>query len=140
METGLIIIEGSTPEEQDKVFRRQIATAKEMKLPIRLATMRLKIATRFLKEGVFKISGIILVIMDESYEAFLDLGMHISCRRRSQKCAAGTRMCKISPILVTVAAVETDAASGAFVCLPWKEKLNPAMRYVVETIAKEGLA
>ncbi len=54
----------STPEEQDKVFRRQIAIAKEMKLPIvihnRDTTERY---FKILKEGIQDIRVSCIVIM-----------------------------------------------------------------------------
>ncbi len=54
-EMGLIIIgKIQRSEEQDKVFRRQIAIAKEMKLPIVIITaMRQEICYKILKEEVY---------------------------------------------------------------------------------------
>ena len=72
----------STPEEQDKVFRRQIAIAKEMKLPI---VIHNRDATedcyKILKEeGIQDIGGIMHSYNGdvEFMKRFLDLGMHIS--------------------------------------------------------------
>ena len=72
----------STPEEQERVFRRQIAIAKEMKLPI---VIHNRDATedcyRILKEEDIRDIGGIMHSYNgdvEYMKRFLDLGMHIS--------------------------------------------------------------
>ena len=135
----------STPEEQDKVFRRQIAIAKEMKLPI---VIHNRDATedcyKILKEeGIQDIGGIMHSYNGdlEYMKRFLDLGMHISFSGVTTfKNAPQVRECaKLVPFDRML--VETDAPYLAPV--PYRGKRNEPgyTRYVVETIAKErGIA
>ena len=131
----------STPEEQDKVFRRQIAIAKEMKLPI---VIHNRDATedcyKILKEeGIQDIGGIMHSYNGdvEFMKRFLDLGMHISFSGVTTfKNAPQVRECaKLVPFDRML--VETDAPYLAPV--PYRGKRNEPgyTRYVVETIAKE---
>ena len=115
----------STPEEQERVFRRQIAIAKEMKLPI---VIHNRDATedcyRILKEEDIRDIGGIMHSYNgdvEYMKRFLDLGMHIS----------------FSGVVTFKNLVETDAPYLAPV--PYRGKRNETgyTRYVVETIAKE---
>ena len=125
----------STPEDQERVFRRQIAIAKEMKLPI---VIHNRDATedcyRILKEEDIRDSynGDV-----EYMKRFLDLGMHISFSGVvTFKNAPQVRECaKIVPLDRFL--VETDAPYLAPV--PYRGKRNETgyTRYVVETIAKE---
>ena len=126
----------STPEEQERVFRRQIAIAKEMKLPI---VIHNRDATedcyRILKEEDIRDIGGIMHSYNgdvEYMKRFLDLGMHISFSGVvTFKNAPQVRECaKIVPL-------ETDAPYLAPV--PYRGKRNETgyTRYVVETIAKE---
>ena len=131
----------STPEEQERVFRRQIAIAKEMKLPI---VIHNRDATedcyRILKEEDIRDIGGIMHSYNgdvEYMKRFLDLGMHISFSGVvTFKNAPQVRECaKIVPLDRFL--VETDAPYLAPV--PYRGKRNETgyTRYVVETIAKE---
>ena len=131
----------STSEEQERVFRRQIAIAKEMKLPI---VIHNRDATedcyRILKEEDIRDIGGIMHSYNgdvEYMKRFLDLGMHISFSGVvTFKNAPQVRECaKIVPLDRFL--VETDAPYLAPV--PYRGKRNETgyTRYVVETIAKE---
>ena len=131
----------STPEEQERVFRRQIAIAKEMKLPI---VIHNRDATedcyRILKEEDIRDIGGIMHSYNgdvEYMKRFLDLGMHISFSGVvTFKNAPQVHECaKIVPLDRFL--VETDAPYLAPV--PYRGKRNETgyTRYVVETIAKE---
>ena len=127
------------------MFRRQIAIAKEMKLPI---VIHNRDATedcyKILKEeGIQDIGGIMHSYNGdvEYMKRFLDLGMHISFSGVTTfKNAPQVRECaKLVPFDRML--VETDAPYLAPV--PYRGKRNEPgyTRYVVETIAKErGLA
>ena len=131
----------STPEDQERVFRRQIAIAKEMKLPI---VIHNRDATedcyRILKEEDIRDIGGIMHSYNGDVEykkRFLDLGKHISFSGGvTFKNAPQVRECaKIVPLDRFL--VETDAPYLAPV--PYRGKRNETgyTRYVVETIAKE---
>lgn len=70
----------ATPQEQEKVFRRQIAIAREMNLPISIHTREaLEDTYRILKSERFN-GGIMHSFSGnvDDMQRFLDLGMHIS--------------------------------------------------------------
>lgn len=131
----------STPQEQDRVLRRQIAIAKEMKLPI---VIHNRDATedvyRILKEEDIRDIGGIMHSYNgdvEYMKRFLDLGMHISFSGVvTFKNAPQVRECaRLVPLERML--VETDAPYLAPV--PYRGKRNETgyTRYVVEMIAKE---
>lgn len=131
----------STVEDQKRAFRRQIAMAKELKLPISIH-MRdsLEDTYQLLKEEqVEEIGGIMHSFSGDTewMRRFLDLGMHISL--------SGVVTFKNAPEVREVAKtvpfdkllIETDAPYLAPV--PFRGKRNePAyVRYVAEEIAKQ---
>lgn len=133
----------STPQEQERVFRRQISIAKELNLPIvihnREATSEVY---RILKEEDIRDIGGIMHSYNgdvEYMKRFLDLGMHISFSGVvTFKNAPQVRECaKLVPLNRLL--VETDAPYLAPV--PYRGKQNEPgyTRYVVEAIAKERL-
>lgn len=125
---------------QDRVFRRQIAIAKEMKLPISIH-MRdaIEDTYRVLKEeGVQDIGGIMHSYSGDSewMKRFLDLGMHISFSgvvsfKKAVEVQEATQAAPLDRMLV-----ETDAPYLAPV--PYRGKRNEPgyTRYVVEKIAE----
>lgn len=127
-------------EVQDRVFRRQIAIAKEMKLPISIH-MRdaIEDTYRVLKEeGVQDIGGIMHSYSGDSewMKRFLDLGMHISFSgvvsfKKAVEVQEAAQTAPIDRMLV-----ETDAPYLAPV--PYRGKRNEPgyTRYVVEKIAE----
>ncbi|MGY3725470.1 TatD DNase family protein [Granulicatella balaenopterae] len=131
----------ATPEDQKRVFRRQIAIAKEMNLPISIHNRdATEDCYQILKEeGIQDIGGIMHSYNGnvEYMKRFLDLGMHISF--------SGVVTFKNAPTVRECAKavpkdrflVETDAPYLAPV--PFRGKRNEPgyTRYVVETIAKE---
>lgn len=127
-------------EVQDRVFRRQIAIAKEMKLPISIH-MRdaIEDTYKILKEeGVQDIGGIMHSYSGDSewMKRFLDLGMHISFSGVvSFKKAVEVQEAALEVPLERML-VETDAPYLAPV--PYRGKRNEPgyTRYVVEKIAE----
>ncbi|WP_321388649.1 TatD family hydrolase [uncultured Enterococcus sp.] len=125
---------------QDRVFRRQIAIAKEMKLPISIH-MRdaIEDTYRVLKEeGVQDIGGIMHSYSGDSewMKRFLDLGMHISFSgvvsfKKAVEVQEAAQTAPLERLLV-----ETDAPYLAPV--PYRGKRNEPgyTRYVVEKIAE----
>lgn len=133
--------DASTPQEQDRVLRRQIAIAKEMQLPI---VIHNRDATedvyRILKEEDIRDIGGIMHSYNgdvEYMKRFLDLGMHISFSGVvTFKNAPQVRDCaRLVPLERML--VETDAPYLAPV--PYRGKRNEPgyTRYVVEMIAQE---
>lgn len=130
----------TTPQEQERVFRRQIAIAREMKLPISIHN---RDATddvyRILKdEKIYDIGGIMHSYGGdvEYMKRFLDLGMHISFSgvttfKKSEEVRQAAKEVPKDRYLV-----ETDAPYLAPV--PYRGKRNEPgyTRYVVETIAQ----
>lgn len=130
----------ATPQEQERVFRRQIAIAREMKLPISIHN---RDATddvyRILKdEKIYDIGGIMHSYGGdvEYMKRFLDLGMHISFSgvttfKKSEEVRQAAKEVPKDRYLV-----ETDAPYLAPV--PYRGKRNEPgyTRYVVETIAQ----
>lgn len=125
---------------QEKVFRRQIAIAKEMHLPISIHTRdAIEDTYRILKdEGVKDIGGIMHSFSGsgEWAERFLDLGMHISFSgvvtfKKALDVQQAARLVPLDRLLV-----ETDAPYLAPV--PYRGKRNEPgyTRYVVEKIAE----
>ncbi|MCB5952077.1 TatD family hydrolase [Enterococcus sp. BWT-B8] len=127
-------------EVQDKVFRRQIAIAKEMKLPISIH-MRDAIEDTYKvlkEEDVRDIGGIMHSYSgdEEWMKKFLDLGMHISFSgvvtfKKAVEIQASAKEVPLDRMLV-----ETDAPYLAPV--PYRGKRNEPgyTRYVVEKIAE----
>lgn len=127
-------------EVQDRVFRRQIAIAKEMKLPISIH-MRDAIEDTYQvlkEEGVQDIGGIMHSYSGDSewMKRFLDLGMHISFSGvvSFKKAVEVQKAAQIVPLDRML--VETDAPYLAPV--PYRGKRNEPgyTRYVVEKIAE----
>lgn len=127
-------------EVQDRVFRRQIAIAKEMKLPISIH-MRDAIEDTYQvlkEEGVQDIGGIMHSYSGDSewMKRFLDLGMHISFSgvvsfKKAVEVQEAAQIVPLDRMLV-----ETDAPYLAPV--PYRGKRNEPgyTRYVVEKIAE----
>lgn len=140
-EIGLDYYWNSDPKEvQERVFRRQIAIAKEHHLPI---TIHNRDATedtyRILKdEGVPEAGGIMHSFGGTAEEAkqFLDLGMHISFSgvltfKKSESVREAALVVPDNRLLI-----ETDAPYLAPV--PYRGKRNEPgyVRYVAETLAE----
>ena len=127
-------------EVQDKVFRRQIAIAKEMNLPISIHTREaLEDTYQILKEEDVRDIGGIMHSFSGDYEwakRFLDLGMHISFSgvvnfKKALDVQEAAANVPIERLLV-----ETDAPYLAPV--PFRGKRNEPgyTRYTVEKIAE----
>ncbi|AQP53542.1 hydrolase TatD [Vagococcus penaei] len=125
---------------QEKVFRRQIAIAKEMNLPISIHTRdAIEDTYRILKsEGVHTIGGIMHSFSgdDEWAKRFLDLGMHISFSgvvtfKKAIDVQAAAKIVPLDKLLV-----ETDAPYLAPV--PYRGKRNEPgyTHYVVDKLAE----
>lgn len=125
---------------QDKVFRRQIAIAKEMKLPISIHTREaLEDTYKVLKEeDIRSIGGIMHSFSgdDEWAKRFLDLGMHVSFSgvvtfKNAPEVQAAAKVVPLDKLLV-----ETDAPYLA--PMPYRGKRNEPgyTRYVAEKIAE----
>lgn len=125
---------------QEKVFRRQIAIAKEHQLPISIHTRdAIEDTYRILKEADIRdIGGIMHSFSgdDEWAKKFLDLGMHISFSgvvtfKKALEVQAAAKIVPFDRLLV-----ETDAPYLAPV--PYRGKRNEPgyTRYVVEKIAE----
>lgn len=125
---------------QEKVFRRQIAIAKEHQLPISIHTRdAIEDTYRILKEADIRdIGGIMHSFSgdDEWAKKFLDLGMHISFSgvvtfKKVLEVQAAAKIVPFDRLLV-----ETDAPYLAPV--PYRGKRNEPgyTRYVVEKIAE----
>lgn len=127
-------------EVQDRVFRRQIAIAKEMNLPISIHTRdAMEDTYKILKEeDIRDIGGIMHSFSGdpEWMERFLDLGMHISLSGvvTFKKAVEVQDVAKAVPLNRLL--VETDAPYLAPV--PYRGKRNEPgyTRYVVEKIAE----
>lgn len=127
-------------EVQEKVFRRQIAIAKERHLPISIHTREaLEDTYRILKdEKVATIGGIMHSFSGDTewMNRFLDLGMHISLSGvvTFKKALEVQEVAKVVPLERLL--VETDAPYLAPV--PYRGKRNEPgyTRYVVEKIAE----
>ncbi|MCQ9210131.1 TatD family hydrolase [Granulicatella seriolae] len=130
----------ATPQEQERVFRRQIAIAREMKLPISIHNRdATEDVYRILKdEKIYDIGGIMHSYGGdvEYMKRFLDLGMHISFSgvttfKKSEQVRQAAKEVPKDRYLV-----ETDAPYLAPV--PYRGKRNEPgyTRYVVETIAQ----
>lgn len=125
---------------QEKVFRRQIAIAKEQHLPISIHTREaLEDTYRILKdEKITTIGGIMHSFSGDTewMERFLDLGMHISLSGvvTFKKAIEVQEAAKVVPLERLL--VETDAPYLAPV--PYRGKRNEPgyTRYVVEKIAE----
>lgn len=129
-----------TKEEQSKVFKRQIAIAKEMNLPISIHTREaLEDTYDILKQAkIDDIGGIMHSFSGntEWMKRFLDLGMHISLSgvvtfKKAVELHEVAQKVPLSKLLV-----ETDAPYLAPV--PYRGKRNEPgyTRYVVEKIAE----
>ncbi|MBP2098284.1 TatD family hydrolase [Enterococcus rivorum] len=127
-------------EVQDKVFRRQIAIAKEMNLPISIHTRdAMEDTYKVLKEEKIQdIGGIMHSFSGDTewMEKFLALGMHISLSgvvtfKKAVEVQAVAKAVPLEKLLV-----ETDAPYLAPV--PYRGKRNEPgyTRYVVEKIAE----
>ncbi|MHC5227166.1 TatD family hydrolase [Enterococcus sp. LJL99] len=127
-------------EVQDRVFRRQIAIAKEMNLPISIHTRdAIEDTYKILKdEDIRDIGGIMHSFSGDSewMERFLDLGMHISLSgvvtfKKALEVQDVAKQVPLESLLV-----ETDAPYLAPV--PYRGKRNEPgyTRYVVEKIAE----
>ncbi len=125
---------------QDKVFRRQIAIAKEMNLPISIHTRdAIEDTYKVLKEeDIREIGGIMHSFSgdDEWAKRFLDLGMHVSFSgvvtfKNAPGVQAAAKVVPLDKILV-----ETDAPYLA--PMPYRGKRNEPgyTRYVAEKIAQ----
>lgn len=125
---------------QERVFRRQIAIAKEMNLPISIHTREAMEDTyKILKEeDIRDIGGIMHSFSGDSewMKKFLDLGMHISLSgvvtfKKALEVQDVARQVPLESLLV-----ETDAPYLAPV--PYRGKRNEPgyTRYVVEKIAE----
>lgn len=127
-------------EVQERVFRRQIAVAKEMSLPISIHTREaLEDTYRILKdEKVHTIGGIMHSFSgDEEWaKRFLDLGMHISFSGVVTFKKALDVQHAAASVPLDRLLVETDAPYLAPV--PYRGKRNEPgyTRYVVEKIAE----
>lgn len=127
-------------EVQEKVFRRQIAIAKEMGLPISVHNRdAMEDAYRIIKEEDIRDTGGIMHSFNGDSEwakRFLDLGMHLSFSGvvTFKKAPEVQESAKIMPIDKML--VETDAPYLAPV--PYRGKRNEPgyTRYVVEKIAE----
>lgn len=127
-------------EVQDRMFRRQIAIAKEMKLPISIHTRdAMEDTYKILKEeDIRDIGGIMHSFSGdpEWMERFLDMGMHISLSGvvSFKKALEVQEVAKVVPLDCLL--VETDAPYLAPV--PYRGKRNEPgyTRYVVEKIAE----
>ncbi len=127
-------------EVQDKVFRRQIAIAKEMNLPISIHTRdAIEDTYKILKEEkIHNIGGIMHSFSGDAEWAkrFLDLGMHISFSgvvtfKKAFEVHEAASFVPLDKLLV-----ETDAPYLA--PMPYRGKRNEPgyTRYVVEKIAE----
>ncbi|WP_375178798.1 TatD family hydrolase [Enterococcus rotai] len=127
-------------EVQDRVFRRQIAIAKEMNLPISIHTRdAMEDTYKILKEeDIRDIGGIMHSFSGdpEWMEKFLDMGMHISLSgvvtfKKALEVQDVAKAVSLDRLLV-----ETDAPYLAPV--PYRGKRNEPgyTRYVVEKIAE----
>ncbi|MFC4770790.1 TatD family hydrolase [Enterococcus hermanniensis] len=127
-------------EVQDRVFRRQIAIAKEMNLPISIHTREaLEDTYKILKEEDIRDIGGIMHSFSGSGEwakRFLDLGMHVSFSgvvsfKKALDVQEAATIVPIEKLLV-----ETDAPYLA--PMPYRGKRNEPgyTRYVVEKIAE----
>ncbi|MEG0285904.1 MAG: TatD family hydrolase [Vagococcus sp.] len=127
-------------EVQDKVFRRQIAIAKEMNLPISIHTRdAIEDTYKILKEEkIHDIGGIMHSFSGDAEWAkrFLDLGMHISFSgvvtfKKAFEVHEAASFVPLDKMLV-----ETDAPYLA--PMPYRGKRNEPgyTRYVVEKIAE----
>lgn len=127
-------------EVQEKVFRRQIAIAKEMKLPFSVHNRdAMEDTYRILKEENIRDVGGIMHSFNgdpEWAKRFLDLGMHISFSgvvsfKNAPEVQAAAKIVPFERLLV-----ETDAPYLAPV--PYRGKRNEPgyTRYVVEKIAE----
>ncbi|MEQ3460197.1 TatD family hydrolase [Enterococcus cecorum] len=125
---------------QEKVFRRQIAIAREQHLPISVHTREsLEDTYRILKdEKIHQVGGIMHSFSGDEYwaEKFLDLGMELSFSgvvtfKKATDVQAAAKMVPLDRFLV-----ETDAPYLAPV--PYRGKRNEPgyTRYVVEKIAE----
>lgn len=125
---------------QDKVFRRQIAIAKEMNLPISIHTREaLEDTYKVLKEeDIRSIGGIMHSFSgdDEWAKRFLDLGMHVSFSgvvtfKNAPEVQAAAKVVPLDKLLV-----ETDAPYLA--PMPYRGKRNEPgyTRFVAEKIAE----
>lgn len=126
-------------EAQAKIFRRQIAIAREMNLPISVHTREaLEDTYNILKEEDIRDSGGIMHSFSGSPEwarKFLDLGMHVSFSgvvtfKKALDVQAAAQIVPLDHLLV-----ETDAPYLA--PMPYRGKRNEPgyTRYVVEKIA-----
>ncbi|MBO0443485.1 TatD family hydrolase [Vagococcus fluvialis] len=127
-------------EVQDKVFRRQIAIAKEMNLPISIHTRdAIEDTYKILKEEkIHNIGGIMHSFSGDAEWAkrFLDLGMHISFSgvvtfKKAFEVHEAASFVPLDKLLV-----ETDAPYLA--PMPYRGKRNEPgyTRYVVEKLAE----
>lgn len=127
-------------EVQDKVFRRQIAIAKEIKLPISIHTRdAIEDTYKILKEEkIHNIGGIMHSFSGdvEWAKRFLDLGMHISFSgvvtfKKAFEVHEAASFVPLDKLLV-----ETDAPYLA--PIPYRGKRNEPgyTRYVVEKLAE----
>lgn len=125
---------------QEKIFRRQIAIAREMKLPISVHTREaLEDTYRILKdENIQQVGGILHSFSGDSewMKRFVDLGMHISFSgvvtfKKATDVQAAAKEVPFERMLV-----ETDAPYLAPV--PYRGKRNEPgyTRYVTEKIAE----
>lgn len=129
-----------TKEEQAKIFKRQLAIAKEMNLPISIHTREaLEDTYEILKEAkIYEIGGIMHSFSGDSewMKRFLDLGMHISLSGvvTFKKAVEVHEVAQTVPLQSLL--VETDAPYLAPV--PYRGKRNEPgyTRYVVEKIAE----
>lgn len=128
------------PDVQEKVFRRQIAIAKEMNLPISIHTRdAMEDTYKILKsEGIQDIGGIMHSFGGDSEWAkrFLDLGMHISFSgvvtfKKTLEVQEAAKIVPMDKLLV-----ETDAPYLAPV--PYRGKRNEPgyTHYVVDKISE----
>lgn len=127
-------------EVQDKVFRRQIAIAREMKLPISVHTRdAIEDTYRILKEEkIHQVGGIMHSFSGDTewMARFLDLGMHISI----SGVVTFKKAVEVQEVAAAVPAdkllIETDAPYLAPV--PFRGKRNEPgyTRYVAERVAE----
>lgn len=129
----------STKEEQTRVFRRLIAIAKDMNLPI---TIHNRDATedvyKILKEEGIPSAGGIMHSFGEGTEEvkkFLDLGMHISFSgvltfKKSEDVREAAKLVPQDKLLI-----ETDAPYLAPVPMRGKRNEPAYVRYVAEVLA-----
>ncbi len=129
----------ATKAQQDKAFRRQIAIAKNLNLPI---TIHNRDATedcyRILKEEGLPSAGGIMHSFGEDAtwaEKFLDLGMHISFSgvvtfKKTEEVRQAAKSVPANRLLI-----ETDAPYLAPVPMRGKENQPAYVRYVAETLA-----